>query len=666
MNARHRHLLPFAALSTLTLLAPTGCGGDDGGGGKKLDPVECPAAPTPVDPCAGGGCVEACGNPIFLDAGAETSGFELRGRPTVRPRTARRVDRVVVGTTPWGISVLNGETAEEVGALTLPRTPIAMAEVDGALFVGTDGGSIVPIDVSDETFPVALGTWRGPESVQLVRGDGRRLILRTPDGVSVWNVSDVEHPVEERCIVLPIVGGSDRVWDAQVLGDFVVVAGGDTPLAYVYDLAVPDRQPTPVPIDNETGVVLEAPGNLVLTKGGKAILYRLVPGQSLQEVTRDDAGFGLQPLVAGGFIIGDTVALDVRNGLQRWNVVPPDATSCTVSLNALDLSSSLIVFPELYPSQRWDPEDAPAAQCPRREAEFAHAVSGAREPGGANVVIADEAGAVVWDLEVGGEVGTAQLAGDLVWVGDSILGIEKKGTDFGMAVTAEIHRVKVDDLAADPTTTAIDRPLHDWSATAVALWLVVEGAPRQFGDEAGKASDRELWRMSPGQEPTPVALEDGAQPDQVFTSLDKVYVLDEQRLVRILDLTGAEVAQVELPRGYDATTGAASSLGLLVTDECGGLAWVKPDGTLATSEPTAERVIPQAADGKYFYGFAQAGTDVEIEPEPYLIALQLSDSAGALSAHVSGRLPLPSTGGTVLPGVPTAVIQNGLYVVAGP
>src|SRR5690606_16226566 len=113
-----------------------------------------------------------------------------------------------------------------------------------------DGGSIVPIDVSDKTFPVALGTWRGPEEVQLVRGDGRRLILRTPDGLSVMDVSDVEHPVEERCIILPVVGGYDRVWDAQVLGDFVVVAGGDTPVAYVYDLAVPDRPPTAVPIDN--------------------------------------------------------------------------------------------------------------------------------------------------------------------------------------------------------------------------------------------------------------------------------------------------------------------------------------------------------------------------------------------------------------------------------
>lgn len=666
MNPTHRLLLPLAAL-LLTPLAVPACGGDDGGGGsKKLPPIDCPAAPTPVDPCAGGGCMEACGSPILLGAGAETAGFELRGRPTVRPRIALRVETVVVGATPWGISVLDGDTAEEVGALTLSRTPIAMASVDGALFVGTDGGSIVPIDVSDATFPVALATWRGPEGVRMVRGSGRRLILRTPGGLSVINVNDVEHPVEERCIILPTVGGNARVWDAQVLGDFVVVAGGDTPLAYVYDLAVPDRQPTPIPIDAETGVVLEAPGSLVLTKGGKAILYQLNPGQPLTELTRDDAGFGLTPLVAGGFIIGDTVALDVKDRLRRWTVVPHDATSCAIGLNALDLSSSYVVFPELYPTQRWSPETAPTPVCPRREPEFGHATSGAREPGGARIVVASDAGAVVWDLGVGGEVGTAQLAGDLVWVGDSVLGIERLGMDSGMQLSAAVHRVKVDDLTAAPTTTTIDRPLHDWAATAVALWLVVEGSPRGFDDPAGKASERELWRLSPGEAPTPVVLAEGAQPDQVFTSLDKVYVLDEQRIVRILDLSGVEVATAELPRGYDPTTGAASSLGLLITDECGGLAWVKPDGGLATSEPTAERVVPEAADGKYFYGFAVASGAVEIAPEPYLIALQPSDVEGALSVHIAGRLPLPSTGGTVLPGVPTAVIQNGLYVVAGP
>ncbi|TNF32650.1 MAG: hypothetical protein EP329_09540 [Deltaproteobacteria bacterium] len=561
-----------------TLLLAAGCGGDSSGSGS----VECPQAPPAVDACDGRSCFEACGVRVAIDAAPVSGGFEVIAAPTVRPFTANRVGQGLLALVPTGLQLRDGETAALEGALTLGGTPTAIAEAEGTAFVATATGVIYPLSATDPAHPIVLASWRPEEPVALVPADNRRLILRTPNGVSVLDVGDPSAPSELACLPIPAEGGMDRVWYVTASAGFVAAAGGDTPRVWLYDLLRPDEIAAAFDIDDETTVILHKE-LLVITSNGRLIAYNAVPDVSLSERTRADLPANVwDPPVIGGFAIYGDVALDLENDLQPYDVIDSGGATCTISVNAQDHSASYFLAPGLVPDRRFQLSNLPALECGPRESRFPDAYGLAHEPAGARLLVSHANGTSLFDPTTNAKTDGVAVAGYPAWVGSTLVGITATGTDFGMPLATHVTFASVDD----PTTAAGDldqaTAFLGYTADDAALYLLVEGQGREYGSAAPEPSTHQVLRFDPAAPAlTPVTLPSKAAPVAVAAGAGRLWYLDDAGKAVALDTTTGTfdtVARGSFDFGVGAGAPSASALGLFFNDACGGLTWIDPNG----------------------------------------------------------------------------------------
>lgn len=659
-----RLALAFTTCAALAACALAACGDDAADPG--LGPVTCdpPQGPPVVtDPCADRTCFDACGTAIALDAAPLTTGLTAAAVPAVRPHAARRIGFTVATAVPSGLQIRQGDAAAVVGALPLPGTPTTLADAGGVLFAATAANTLYPINTNDPTAPVAIATWRPTAPVELIAADNDRLVLRTPSGVSLIDVTDLTAPVEAHCFEVPAAGGMDRVWDVAANRFFVVAAGGDTPRAFVYDLQRPAQPPAPLPIDADTSVTLYD-GAALVTLGGELVEYALTPGQPIAERRRADLpSAAFRPPVVGGFALYGDVALDLTTDLALYDVIDTGGPSCTLSLNARDLSDAWVISPSVVPDRRYAPDDFPTFDCGPRVVRYASARAGAHEPGGPRLLIAHDDGLSLLDGDSGARVDDLPIAGEPAWVAGHLVGVDAPPAPGGAVVTW----VAADAPTTDPGRLELDRPLVAWTYDADHLWLILEPEPRAVGADAPPASAHALARVTPpSAELVAVPLPDGAEAVGLAAAPGLLWVFDARRRVHALDADGAAALTVDADRDADPTTAIASTLGLFFVDACDAGTWVSPSGELRRQEATATPSW-RAAGATAVYAAGDDRPHPELAGAPLLLGLTPTPGAdGRFDFTRAARASLPSGDPAVVPGAPLAVLLDGVFLFATP
>lgn len=650
----------------LTLLLVAGCGGDTS---SVLGPIVCPEAPAAIDPCDGGSCFTACGTRIAIGDAPLSSGFGVLSAPVVRPFASNRVGQGLVSLVPTGVQTRDGENGALKGELPLGGSPYAIAEAAGLAFVDTSAGVIYPVVVNDPEHPVVLASWRPEDTVRVVPVDNRRLILRTPDGVSLIDVTDPAAPVEANCLPIPAEGGMDDVWQVTASAGFVAAAGGSTtPRVYLFDLLRPDEISAALDIDAETSVILYKE-ILVITKDGGLIAYNAVPNASLSErgrVTLPAPVF--EPPIIGGFAIYGAVALDLDDAFAPYDVIDGGGAACTVSLNAQDHSASYFIAPGLIPDRRFALESLPEFECGPRETRFPNASAVAHEPAGSRLLITHDDGASVFDPTTNGRVDDVAIDGLPAWVGGALVGVRAAGTDFNMPLTTELSWASVDA----PTTRAGDlsQPTAHLghAADADALYLLVEGAGRDYGSDAPKPRTNQVLRFDPTTgATTAVPLPSKAAPVAIAVSGGRLWYLDDGRQAVALDAaspTFDELARADLDQGFGADAPHASALGLFFTDACGALTWVDPAGAVAVFENETPGTL-LGVDATRLYTLANdAPASTGLPGVRRLVAwAPVGVSDGIATLNEAASLTVPDGGAAFAPGTPLALVLGGLHVL---
>lgn len=662
-----RPALAFTTCAVLAVSALAACGDDAVDPG--LGPVTCDppqGAPVVTDPCADLTCFDACGTAIALDAAPLTSGLTTTAVPEVRPHTARRIGFTVATAVPSGLQLRQGDAAAVVGTLPLPGTPTTLADAGGVLFAATAAGTLHPINTNDPTAPFAIATWRPSAPIALISAENDRLVLRTPAGVSLIDVTDLTAPVEAHCFEVPAAGGMDRLWDVVANRFFVIAAGGDTPRAFVYDLQRPAQPPAPLPIDPDTSVTLYD-GAALVTLGGELVEYALTPGQPIAERRRAPLPSPVfRPPVAGGFVLYGDVALDLTDALALYDVIDTGGPSCTLSLNARDLSDAWVISPSVVPDRRYSPDDFPTFDCGPRQVRYATARAGAHEPGGPRLLIAHDDGLSLLDGDSGARVDDLPIAGEPAWVAGHLVGVAPPPTT-GAPPGAAITWVSADAPTADAGGLELDRPLVAWAYDADHLWLLLEPEPRAAGAEAPPASAHTLARVTPPSAAlVAVPLPDGAEAVGLAAGPGQLWVFDARRRVHALNADGAALLTVEADRDADPTTAIASSLGLFFVDACDAGTWVTPGGDLRRQDAAATPSW-RAAGTSSVYATADDRPHPDLAGAPLLVGLSPTPGAdGRFDFTRTARAPLPAGDPAVIPGAPLGVLLDGVFLFATP
>jgi|GEM_PF-2992133 len=647
-----------------TLLLAAGCGGDS----STTGPVTCPDPPAAVDPCDGATCFTACGTRIAIGEAPLSTGFDVVAAPTVRPFTSNRVGQGLISLVPLGVETRDGETGAVEGGALLGGTPVAIAEAEGVAYVDTRAGVIYPIVATDPSSPVVLASWRPEDEVAVVPADNRRLILRTPGGVSLLDVEDPSAPTELTCLDVPAEGGMDRVWHVTASAGFIAVAGGDTPRVYLYDLLRPNEIAAAFPIDAETSVILHDE-LLVITSNGRLIAYNAVPDASLSERTRADLPAQVfDPPIVGGFALYGSVALDLENDLAPYDVIDTGGATCTISLNAQDHSASYFLAPGLVPDRRFSLASLPEFECGPRSSRFPGAFGLAHEPGGARLLVAHEDGASLFDPMTNAKVDGVAITGEPAWVGSTLVGIATSGSDFGAPLGTNLTLASADD----PTTAAGDLEQSTgyigYAADGDGLYLLVEGSGREYGTDAPPANTNQVLRLDPaGPTLTPVALPSKAAPVALAVGGGRLWYLDEgDRAVALDAASGSfdELARGSLEASYGDAAPFASALGLFLHDACGALTWVDPQGEVAVLADETAMTLVGADAGRVYTLVDDAPANTGLPGVRRLVAwapTAVGDGTFTLS-EVASRV-VPDGGAKLAPGEPLGLAIGGVQAL---
>ncbi|MFT7580515.1 MAG: hypothetical protein ACI9MR_002186 [Myxococcota bacterium] len=653
-------------------LPAAACGDDDGdeNGTDTLDPIVCENTTATSDPCAGETCFTACGVQILIDAAPAATGLAPDLAPTRRPDRARRAGLAIIGVNPYEVQGLNPETAALEGTVRFPGVPAAIASVDfaaaGQIAVLQSGdGVLYPLSLSDLSVPRAAASWRPTGDVAVIEGTADRLFLRTPTGVSVIDATDLDAPTEISCIATPVGTSITDFWDVDVDSDFIVMSGGDPARAFVFDQLRPEQPAFPLPIDTETSVTLYKDW-MVVTLSGKTVRYALNPGVAPTRTTGSDTLIdAFNPTVSGGFLVFGDSAFDLDNDLKEYEVVAGDANVCTVSLNAVDRSDAFIIAPTLAPDVRYPADAIPPLICPPATEAFAGSTAGARS--GTKVALSTAAGLTFVDLIDASSETQPATPGALAYIGATVVGIEQTGTDFGMPLSTILHS----RLAAGggDATADLERPLVAWAAGTSSLWFVVEGAPRNFGDDAPEPDSNVVLRVDPatGLSTSEVSLPKGTQPIGVAAAGNRIFVIDARRRVHAIDADGTEVFSVETPQGFGGDAVASTSMGVFFGDACSALTWIDNEGVVRNHNPDTTLKL-SAAEQFRLYTIAESDAghpDVAGGPVMLVYVPSAQGEAG-FTLDESARVPVPNRDTVVLPGAPVAMVSGSLYTLVTP
>ncbi len=669
-----RRVLFLFALAPLGLLPLAACG-DDGGAadpGGTIDPVECAERTTPAAPCDGRACFTACGIPVAIDDAPELRGFDALERPATKPFAAARVALTLATLNDIELQIRHGETAEILGTVPLPGPLDTVASLEGLAIVGSDSGRMYPIVLNDPAAPVVAATWR-PQvdddvwGMRIAGTTTNRLVLQTSAGLSLLDLTNPGAPVEERCLTVPVEGGMGRVWDVEVGAYFIAAAGGETPLVFTWDLQRPEAAPVPLPIDDRSTVVLHEE-SLYVARNGEIIEFSVVPGQAISEVRRASATMGGDPPVAGGFLLLDGVALDLEDELKPYDIVDTEAASCTVSLNAQDQSTSWVVSPNFVPDRRFDVTNFPTYDCGPPAPRFGALTEGAADPAGSRLLVRAADGWILWDPATGDQDAAAVAGGGRpVWLDGAVATVTQYGSDGSVPMTATLDWASL-EAPSEGGSFEVSTPLLDWDGGGGALWFIAEAEPRAYGEEPPAASSNLVYSFTPpATQATPLPLAEDAAPIGVAAAGPTVYIFDHARKVHVHDVsTGERTAAVSAPFGLDPKARAASSLGLFVADECGGILWIDGAGLARTfTAPADETYVPLAADASALYVASTFAPHPDYAAEQALIALvPAAGSEDAFALTEIARYPLTGAQRSVAPRLDgVALFDKGVHLL---
>jgi len=460
----------------------------------------------------------------------------------------------------------------------------------------------------------------------------------------------------------------DNVWQVTASAGFVAAAGGTTPRVYLFDLLRPDEIAAALPIDPESSVILYKE-MLVITSDGGLIAYNAVPDASLSERGRAALPAPVfEPAVVGGFAIYGAVALDLDDAFARYDVIDGGGAACTVSLNAQDHSASYFIAPGLVPDRRFVLEGLPEFECGPRAPRFPNASAVAHEPAGPRLLVTHDGGTSVFDPTTNARVDDVAIEGAPAWVGDKLIGVRAAGTDFSMPLTTELSWASVED----PTTRAGDlsQPTAylGHAADAAALYLLVEGAGRDYGSDAPKPRTNQVLRFDPTTgATTPVPLPSKAAPMAIAIGGDRLWYLDDGRQAVALDAaspTFDELARADLDQGFGADAPHASALGLFFSDACGALTWVDATGAVAVFENETPGTLLGVDASRLFTLVDDAPANTALPGVRRFVAWAPVGAGEGIATLTEGAsLTVPDGSAAFAPGAPLALALGGLHVL---
>jgi hypothetical protein len=212
----------------------------------------------------------------------------------------------------------------------------------------------------------------GSPHLRLIGATGGRFAISMPGGVSFVEMGDAD-PRQALCVPRLGLGG-----DVRLVGDVLALADGDGEsqpgLAHLYRIdASGSRELATLPI--EAALPFGGDGDrLTLTSDNRRRITSYdVSGAGPVEIAIAENLPGSDDAPLGGFEFrgagAQRVVLDLRGGLERYDVAPIAGAECLWRLTPRSTGGAFIVSP-LMPAARLPAEPVPDVLCPARRSFY--------------------------------------------------------------------------------------------------------------------------------------------------------------------------------------------------------------------------------------------------------------------------------------------------------